>query len=440
MDSELPGYSPPAPPPPHSAGSSSNTAQAGSSHSLSLEDSKAHKWLTLTVSNRAPDSGSLPCFVEGDTISGQVDLDVSKSESIKGITVKVTAGTTFVGQEEAVFLKMEKELWTPSMALPDGSKVSKFDKGKYTWPFALTLPTEVELQDQKTKKNFPLPATFTERASPGYLDYKLIVTVKRGALRVNQTLTTNFAYIPLLRPEPPSPMIQKAFKENLPLVGPEGDPNGWHALPTVTIQGTIFESRSIEVACTLAFAQPLTYARGSAMPVWLTLTGGDEQALDLLSSPKSIKLLMVRSLATGSDATSEDIERRTDNFFSENVARAVFWPPEDASAPGKRILQGEVDVKRTFKPSTLFPKFTIRYHMEFQPFEAPGFVATAPKITPLLKQKVTVVCVGALGVTMRSHAPPEYVQEQAADYNKSVGLLENGNQRFYHHGHGASIA
>ena len=73
------------------------------------------------------------------------------------------------------------------MSLPDGSKVTKFTKGKYSWPFSLTLPSEVELQDQKTMKKFSLPTSFSERASTVYLDYKLTVTVKRGLLKVNHT-------------------------------------------------------------------------------------------------------------------------------------------------------------------------------------------------------------------------------------------------------------
>lgn len=75
------------------------------------------------------------------------------------------------------------------MSLPDGSQVAtgKFAKGKYSWPFSLTLPAEVEVQDQKTKKKFPLPTSFSERASTGYIDYRLIVIVKRGMLRVDNT-------------------------------------------------------------------------------------------------------------------------------------------------------------------------------------------------------------------------------------------------------------
>ncbi|KAF9229857.1 hypothetical protein BU15DRAFT_24320, partial [Melanogaster broomeanus] len=261
------------------------------------------------------------------------------------------------------------------------------------------------VHDQKTVKKFPLPPTFSERTSAVYLDYKLILMIKRGILKVNQTLPTIFSYVPLTRAEPPSRMLQKAYRENLPLIGPEGDPDGWHVLPSVTIHGKIFHTRSVEVVLSVMIYK-LTYARGTSAPIWLTLTGNDEQALDLLSSPKAIKLLMVRSLATGPDA-SNDMEPRPGNTFFDNVARAIFWAPEHGSAPGKRVLQGEVGIKPSLKPSTLFHKFSIRYHMELQPFEVPGFVVTAPtsKTNPLLKQKVTVVNLGAQGITMRSRAP-----------------------------------
>lgn len=457
---DLPGYSRTI-----QLASSSNASRgndhSGSTYSISLEDSKAHKWLTLYVHSRSPNPTSLPCFYQDDKITGRVDLDTLQSESIKAITIKVTAGTTFVGQEEDEFLNIENELWNPSVPLPNGSKVSKLEKGTYSWPFLITLPCEVEVLDGKLKKGFPLPATFSERASVGYLDYKLTVTIKRKALRVNKTLVTSFAYVPMVRSQPPSPMLQKAIKENRPLPGPEDDPTGWHVLPAVNVRGTLFGSRQVEVTCTLALANPLTYARGISAPVWLTLTGTDIQALDLLSSPSAITLFLVRSLATGLDATTEldDSERRTDNFFLETVSKGVFWPVADGSSregrKEKRALQGEVEVKRSFKPSCLFPKFTTRYHMELRPFEAPGFVpaasgittmassrassksklpSNASSMTPLLKHPVTIVNFPAPGIILRSRMPPEYAQEKGADYNNSVGLLENGNQRFYHHG------
>jgi len=98
----------------------------------------------------------------------------------------VTAGTTLVGQEEQQFLVMEKELWSTTTALPDGSKVSKLEKCRHAWPFEMTLPKETEVLDRKEKKIFHLPPSFTERASPAYINYKLTVVLKRGAFRVNQ--------------------------------------------------------------------------------------------------------------------------------------------------------------------------------------------------------------------------------------------------------------
>jgi hypothetical protein len=121
-------------------------------------------------------------FYEGDVISGRVYFDaVLKSESIKGISVSVTVcvvhyklrafqqlvfmraldhSRSDLGQPKGTaVLNKETDLWTPTVSLLDGSKVTKGTRGKYTWPFSLTLPTEVEVQAQKTKKSF-LPPVF----------------------------------------------------------------------------------------------------------------------------------------------------------------------------------------------------------------------------------------------------------------------------------------
>ena len=44
---------------------------------------------------------------------------------------------------------------------------------------------------EERKEMYPLPPNFTERVSQAYIDYKLIVTVKRGMLRVNQVCTVS---------------------------------------------------------------------------------------------------------------------------------------------------------------------------------------------------------------------------------------------------------
>lgn len=110
----------------------------------------------------------------------------------------MTAGVTAVGQEELTFLTLSKDL--------ADSKTGTKLKGKLSWPFTLGLPSETGVAERAKAKPelYRLPPTFTgmwvhlaihstlssestERASPAYIDYKLLVTVRRGAFKVNQT-------------------------------------------------------------------------------------------------------------------------------------------------------------------------------------------------------------------------------------------------------------
>lgn len=91
---------------------------------------------------------------------------------------------TAVGQEEDKFLVLKETLWPPK----DASKApSPKLKGKYSWPFEFVLPKEVEVAGPHGRNGlFRLPPSFSERASPAYLDYRIVVTIKRGMLKVNQ--------------------------------------------------------------------------------------------------------------------------------------------------------------------------------------------------------------------------------------------------------------
>jgi len=394
-------------------------------HHRFLEDTKGKKWLSMFVQSRASNAASLPVFFEGDTISGRVEVDLDKAESSKGVTISIKAGTTFVGQDEDLFLKEEQTLWT-------GSKLI----GKYSWPFTFTLPKEVPVKDTDKTGTFRLPPNYTERASPAYIDYRLIVTVRRGFLKVNQTLMTSFGYHPITLPEKPSPLRLLAYSEGSSLVGPEGDPEGWKVLPEIKIKGTLFNIKKVEVNCMLAVATPLSYAVGSAIPLMITLFGDDTHALDVLASPSAIQLRLRRGMATGFEATDDNGARRTDNYFVEECGAAYFWPSlEGEAVSNKRVLQGELEVAKSLKPSFKFPKLTIRYSLDLLEFKAAGFVANEGSDPTLLKEQVTIASREIPGLITQSHAPPGYEKPQNVDYNKSFGLLENGNQRFLGHHH-----
>jgi len=249
-------------------------------------------------------------------------------------------------------------------------------------------------------------------------------------------LTTSFVYIPVSRADPPSQLRQVAYRwEESALPGPERDSEGWNVLPPVNVTGTLFNARSTEVTCVFAIAQPLSYAIGSPIPLYMTLTSDDSQALDLLSTPSSIKVQLFRARAVGSSALKTDTAGRSDNTFREVCGTAVFWPTtmEDASVDGKRRLQGELEVRKWLKPSFTFPQFTLKYSVSLMRFDAPGFVQTGTD--PVLQtEKVVIHTANAIGVTPRSYAPPGYEHKEEGNYNNAVGYLEIGNQRFYHHG------
>ncbi|KAF8206241.1 hypothetical protein K438DRAFT_1816872 [Mycena galopus ATCC 62051] len=418
---ELPGYTPrPAAP--------TGAAVYRSEHKYSLEN-KGRPWLFIFIKSRSPNANSGPFFMQGDTVAGRVELDIDKAESLKSISVGILAGATAVGQEEVVFLKVDQDLWPAAT-----DKSGKLAKGKYSWPFSFKLPAKVSpLTGEEKGLEFDAPPSFTERASPAYIDYRTVVTVKRGAFKMNQTLTTSFAYIQLTQPAPPSALRQLAYKEGGDLIGPDGDPQGWKVLQPVKFKGKLFDTKEVEVKCTLAIATPLAFTVGSPIPLELTLTSDDEQALDTLANSKAINLHLVRSIALGSDAMEEKAERRSNTFFPSGAGQGYFWPStEGAKEAGKRTMRGELEVKKGMKAGFHFPRFTVRYSLELLPFSITGF---APLGTgPLLSEPVKIMTKSVPGVTPKSYAPPGYEKPEGSDYNSAVGFLENGNQRFYHHG------
>lgn len=61
----------------------------GSEHHKYLERGKGQKWLSLFVTSRARDAVLMPIFFEKDDISGRVEIDLDKAESVKSITISV---------------------------------------------------------------------------------------------------------------------------------------------------------------------------------------------------------------------------------------------------------------------------------------------------------------------------------------------------------------
>lgn len=110
----------------------------------------------------------------------------------------------------------------------------------------------------------------------------------------------------------------------------------------------------------------LSYATGSPIPLFLTFTSDDEQALDLLCANAAIRLVLLRERLIGSHATVEGAAGQSNNTFREVVGTACFWPAHDeggggsGGARGRRQLQGEIDIRKSVRPTFVFPRFSLR--------------------------------------------------------------------------------
>lgn len=64
-------------------------------------------------------------------------------------------------------------------------------------------------------------------------------------------LSSSFVYMPRWVAPPPSALRRLADSDGSPLIGPEGDPEGWKVLSPVKISGTLFDTKEIEITATV---------------------------------------------------------------------------------------------------------------------------------------------------------------------------------------------
>ncbi|RXW16328.1 hypothetical protein EST38_g9530 [Candolleomyces aberdarensis] len=323
--------------------------------------------------------------------------------------VQVIGGTTLVGEDEFIILEETQILWTREGR---GSKLV----GRHVWPFRFTLPKQVQVKRCGTGKH-NLPPTFAENGRTVYIDYRLLVDVKRGDfLRLDKTLATTFGYEIDSVSEPLSELRQLAYTEEIPLFGPGEDPYGWKVFPALTVKGTL-SGKAVEVEITLAISNPVcptyptTYAIGYPIPLRISLTSKDTQALEELAKPTGVGLELVRSMASGIDAFDDNSFEKADDHFFDSAGFAFWWstpqadPDPNQAAPNTKELRGELDVPRKIKPTFLFPRCSVRYTLELLPLSAPGWVNKSDTQNPLLSERVTIVSRQAPGMNVRFGVP-----------------------------------
>ena len=133
---------------------------------FTLETSKDQPWAFLKVMSRGGNAARIPRFLQGELITGTVELDLKKTDHIEGVTIEarksvfptlailrcyamqVQGESLSVGQEPIRFLTKQDTLWSTSTSNPgtagsDSGPESPKLKGKYAWPFSISLPDTV---------------------------------------------------------------------------------------------------------------------------------------------------------------------------------------------------------------------------------------------------------------------------------------------------------
>ncbi|KAF8905075.1 hypothetical protein CPB84DRAFT_1845157 [Gymnopilus junonius] len=410
---------------------------------------KGTPFATLTIVSEAPYSKTLPTFLEGMPIVGKVRLSLDKPELIQSVIVSVI-GQVITGAnqgEQLTFINILRTLWSQTEGEPRNTNPDNEDsslagtpeatgsspkytgklQGEYTWHFSIPLPKEVVLPlgSRNEPQVFTPPATFNERHARASVAYEVSLKLTRGKLRPDQKLAGPFGYIPITRPPPFSILRQIAYQEGTAVLGPIIDPDGWFSTDPINVQVKMFNTRTIKVGCTLFLAKPLSYTRGSLIPLSLRLESSDQQALDLLSASKAIVLRLRRRIKNNWES-EHALDPLSWKDTVEDSQLAVWWPSAekpDASSIPTRFVNGELHLRSDVKPSSAMANFRIEYSVVLFPFDSAGAVIL--HADPLIHQQVDIVTAFAPGPRPRMSAPPGYESDSAitapSTFNISLG-------------------
>ncbi|KAL4249716.1 hypothetical protein ABKN59_006122 [Abortiporus biennis] len=431
--SSLPAYS--ARPPPPLELTRETSPRALTTHQYELLNRNQRPWATLKIKSLSGSPKNLPNVFEGTPVTGSVDLNFEREESVKCVKISFQGRIHLSANEKIPFVTISTDLWFIDRGDPASPSPSTSNL-KYTGKFKAGAQEE-----------FSLPPSYYEKTMKCTIDYRIFATIKRGFLNTKCEVGTTVVYTPIIIPEPFSCLRQLAYQQGSRLVGPEGDPEGWLSLEPIMLRGTAFNSRNTEAELVLSLAKPLSYTRGSIIPLHLTITSSDIQALDLLAHPRAIDIRLRRTVLLDENSYHDPIFSfvgiGSDNI-SRDEAHAAWWPPlahsndhdegDNAQRVNvgngeKRVLDGEIRLDSNLFPSCRMGDFGIFYAIHIHPSSAVAFklnvsVTSSPasvsslskssstqshkSSSVLLSHPVEIVTAYSSGPRPKSYAPPAY--------------------------------
>ncbi|KAL5508504.1 hypothetical protein ACEPAH_6123 [Sanghuangporus vaninii] len=418
-DMEPPSYPAPLSP------SVSHCPAENSEFAITLDDHHGKTWWTLRISSRSPNPKSLPTFLEGDPITGIVDLNLQRPDHIKAIIIVVKGLVVYSAYESKTFMEVTQTIWQSDSSTHN----AWLPPGNYCWPFSLQLPPTIQLpEDEAAEYGFAfdgkLPPTLRSKEGHANIDYQITLRIKRsGLFHRDSKLSTLFGYCPATRSDPPSRLRALAYEENIPVIGPDVDREGWKMFPEIRLDGRLFEVVDVCISISLALPTPLSYPRGTAFPCALVLSSRNKQAIHLLSAPNALIVEMHGQLQT---AIGESMVGGAIQFTEDDrvpFTKANWHPAEvhEANDVYTSTVLGELSLPPDLVPSFTLGKFECEYVVDVYPPEVSGFEPVSRE--RLFRTPVIVTTLLAPGPRPRAYLPPGYVASDSPS-------PERGIQRF----------
>ncbi|CAE6413662.1 unnamed protein product [Rhizoctonia solani] len=302
----------------------------------------------------------------------------------------------------------KKKLWDSS-----GNFEPQFirSSGKWSWDFSFPIPTHFDNTVNGGSPQTKLPGNFSLRPYTGFMQYRVLLFVKRGKYISDLVeLQTLFSYVSRERAPPPSPLRELAYYQGSAPPGPETDPNGWEPCGTINAKGIIFGNRAVNLVYRPFLANPTTYSRGGTIFYRIEVSGDDSQALDLLSSPSAITVLLTREAECKIFREPAPRGRDGHDVDVHAIAQGVLWTIVGLQGSNNtRYLEGEIHIPPGTCASVAMTPIQLNYSVTFV-ITATGFTPHDRRAT-ISQNPIRVVSHPALGVRPISHLPPGYEQK-----------------------------
>ncbi|KAI0255036.1 hypothetical protein BJV78DRAFT_1151867 [Lactifluus subvellereus] len=287
---------------------------------------------------------------------------------------------------------------TKRVLLPQQVDVSHFSDGQYRWPFSIPPPA---ITTSSASSSSVGQSSLGHRSNDRNSDpeFKLVVTMHRpGLFTRNVAVRQQIRYV--APPDPSIPPCSSPISFDHPpnlITDPSWSPQKF---PPVMVRGIMFSQHDIEVECKLFV--PTSYPVSDIIPLSLTMTSENREALDLVAlpdlGPDVIDVRLIKVMGFGEKGKviqplslmNRSLYHRTD-LAAESIWELDGHPEELPTSeehpwPRWRIrFNGNLRRKATVRlvPSFEDERMIIRYLVCLYPFRAPDFRPAGDPNKPL---------------------------------------------------------